>query len=94
MPSSRPVNDRRCDTATIINIAARSTARKPPRNSNGSGPSSVTMCRRHANTSNEPIPTRARTSRMPPLLRSGPRITATGRHSMASAHRRAGPSPG
>ena len=85
IPRSRPVNERRCDTAAIINMAARSTARNPPRNSNGSGPSSVTMCSLHANTTSDPMPTRARPSRVAPLSRSGPRITATGRHRRASA---------
>ena len=84
-PSTAPVNVPRCVTAAITSTVANATTRNPPRNSHGSAPSGVTRCSFHASRTRTTPPVPPTTSSHGPLLRSGPRITAAGRHSIANA---------
>ena len=85
MPSSRPACAPRWVTAAITASEAIPVSRNPPRNSHGSAPSGVTMCRYQHNAPSPASPSTATMSRSRPFLRIGPRIRATGRHTMANA---------
>ena len=57
----------------------------PPRNSQGSAPAGVTRCNDNAMKTSATRPAVPTTSSRRPFVRSGPRITADGRQSIANA---------
>ena len=83
----RPVHARRWVTAAMTTSVATPVTKKPPRNSHGSArPSAVTTCRYQHSTPSPARPSDGEhVEQRGPCRRSGPRITATGRHTIANA---------
>ncbi len=77
--------ERRCVTAAMTASVANPVRRNPPRNSNASAPSGVTMCRFQHSSAEDDEADDGDAVEHRPAVRIGPRMTATGRHTMANA---------
>ncbi len=79
------MNARSCVTAAIIISVATAQSRKPPRKSSGLPPDGLISHIHHTIAARISNPSSATPSSSRPLVLSGPRITATGRQTMANA---------